>query len=274
MKNNKNLPKEQLGIAIPVLSLLLGIFPFFRTFTTLMTFIYSEDISSILFTKTELIIYLLLSVLIIISLILICLRKTFAIYTYYLFTLLTLLTQIFKYGFSASLAANYILSIAMPTLYFYFLYKKNYIFHLKEKTNTLIKIGIIAIVISLVFIVSISIDTPRNNIRKFERAFNDVNIAQIENLGNLKNSNLNITEETLDSVKINDYNIKEINKVDSTHKTCSVEFKVYFISLDENKSLLVNDEALKNITINFTKVKGKGWTIDNIDTTLDELLNK
>lgn len=274
MKNNKNLPKEQIGIAIPILSLLLGIFPFFRTFTTLMTFIYSEDISSILFTKTELIIYLLLSVLIIISLILICLRKTFAIYTYYLFTLLTLLTQIFKYGFSASLAANYILSIAMPTLYFYFLYKKNYIFHLKEKTNTLIKIGIIAIVISLVFIVSISIDTPRNNIRKFERAFNDVNIAQIENLGNLKNSNLNITEETLDSVKINDYNIKEINKVDSTHKTCSVEFKVYFISLDENKSLLVNDEALKNITINFTKVKGKGWTIDNIDTTLDELLNK
>ena len=274
MKNNKNLPKEQIGIAIPILSLLLGIFPFFRTFTTLMTFIYSEDISSILFTKTELIIYLLLSVLIIISLILICLRKTFAIYTYYLFTLLTLLTQIFKYGFSASLAANYILSIAMPTLYFYFLYKKNYIFHLKEKTNTLIKIGIIAIVISLVFIVSISIDTPRNNIRKFERAFNDVNIAQIENLGNLKNSNLNITEETLDSVKINDYNIKEINKTDSTHKTCTVEFKVYFVSLDENKSLLVNDEALKNITINFTKVKGKGWTIDNIDTTLDELLNK
>lgn len=274
MKNNKNLPKEQIGIAIPILSLLLGIFPFFRTFTTLMTFIYSEDISSILFTKTELIIYLLLSVLIIISLILICLRKTFAIYTYYLFTLLTLLTQIFKYGFSASLAANYILSIAMPTLYFYFLYKKNYIFHLKEKTNTLIKIGIIAIVISFVFIVSISIDTPRNNIRKFERAFNDVNIAQIENLGNLENSNLNITEETLDSVKINDYNIKEINKVDSTHKTCSVEFKVYFISLDENKSLLVNDEALKNITINFTKVKGKGWTIDDIDTILNELLNK
>ena len=94
MKNTKNLPKEQIGIAIPVLSLLLGIFPLFRTFTTLMTFIYSEDISSILFTKTELIIYLLLSVLIIISLILICLRKTFAIYTYYLFTLLTLLTTL------------------------------------------------------------------------------------------------------------------------------------------------------------------------------------
>lgn len=223
MKNNKNLPKEQLGIAIPVLSLLLGIFPLFRTFTTLMTFIYSEDISSILFTKTELIIYLLLSVLIIISLILICLRKTFAIYAYYLFTLLTLLNQIFKYGFSSSLAANYILSIAIPALYFYFLYKKNYIFHLKEKTNTLIKIGITAIVISLVFIASISIDTPRNNIRKFERAFNDVNITQIENLGN---SNINITEETLDSVKINDYNIKEINKTDSTHKTCTVEFKV------------------------------------------------
>ncbi|MDY4078197.1 MAG: hypothetical protein SOY42_05320 [Clostridium sp.] len=274
MKNNKNLPKEQIGIAIPILSLLLGIFPFFRTFTTLMTFIYSEDISSILFTKAELIIYLLLSVLIIISLILICLRKTFAIYTYYLFTLLTLLTQIFKYGFSASLAANYILSIAIPALYFYFLYKKNYIFHLKEKTNTLIKIGITSIVISLVFIVSISIDTPRNNIRKFERAFNDVNITQIESLGNLENSNLNITEETLDSVKINDYNIKEINKIDSTHKTCSVEFKLYFISLDENKSLLVNDEALKNINVNFTKVKGKGWRIDDIDTVLNELLNK
>lgn len=274
MKNNKNLPQEPIGIAIPILSLLLGIFPFFRTFTTLMTFIYSEDISSILFTKAELIIYLLLSVLIIISLILICLRKTFAIYTYYLFTLLTLLTQIFKYGFSSSLAANYILSIAVPVLYFYFLYKKNYIFHLKEKTNTLIKIGIAAIVISLVFIVSISIDTPRNNIRKFERAFNDVNIAQIENLGNLENSKLDITEETLDSVKINDYNIKEINKVDSTHKTTTVEFKLYFISLDENKSLLVNDEALKDITINFTKVKGKGWRIDNIDTVLEELLNK
>lgn len=271
MKNNKNLPKEQIGIAIPVLSLLLGIFPFFRTFTTLMTFIYSEDISSILFTKSELIIYLLLSVLIIISLILICLRKTFAIYTYYLFALLTLLNQILKYGFSSSLAANYISSIAISALYFYFLYKKNYIFHLKEKTNTLIKIGLAALLISIVFIVSISIDTPRNNIRKFERAFNDVNITQIENLGN---SNVNITEETLDSVKINDYDIKEINKVDSTHKTCSIEFKVYFISLDENKSLLVNDEALKNITINFTKVKGKGWTIDDIDTILNELLNK
>lgn len=271
MKNTKNLPKEQIGIAIPVLSLLLGIFPLFRTFTTLMTFIYSEDISSILFTKTELIIYLLLSVLIIISLILICLRKTFAIYTYYLFTLLTLLNQILKYGFSSSLAANYILSIAIPALYFYFLYKKNYIFHLKEKTNTLIKIGLTAIVISLIFIVSISIDTPRNNIRKFERAFNDVNITQMKNLGN---SNINITEDVLDSVKINDYNIKEINKTDSTHKTCAVEFKVYFVSLDENKSLLVNDEALKNITINFTKVKGKGWTIDDIDAVLNELLNK
>lgn len=271
MKNNTNLPKEQIGVAIPILSLLLGIFPLFRTFTTLITFIYSEDISSILFTKGELIIYLLLSILIIISLILICLRKTFAIYTYYLFTLLTLLNQIFKYGFSSSLAANYILSIVMSALYFYFLYKKNYIFHLKEKTNNLIKIGITAIVISLIFIISINIDTPRNNIRKFECAFNDVNITQLENLGN---SNINITKETLDSVKINDYNIKEINKTDSTHKTSTIEFKVYFVSLDENKSLLVNDEALKNITINFTKVKGKGWTIDNISSILEQLINK
>lgn len=273
-KKYNNLSKEQIGVVIPMLSLLLAIFPVFRVFTTLLTFIYSEDISSILFTKTELNIYLILSLLVIVSLILICLRKTFAIYTYYLFTLLTLLTQIFKYGFSSSLALNYIISIIMPAVYFYALYKKNYVFHLKEKVNTLIKIGVTALLLSIIFIVTISIDTPRNNVRKFERAFNDVSISKLEELGNLETSSLNITQKTLDSVKINDYKIKEISKTDSKQKTIKVEFKIYYVSLDENKSLLVNDEALKDITINLTKVKGKGWIIDDMDNVLNELINK
>ena len=269
-KKYNNLSREQIGVVIPMLSLLLAIFPVFRVFTTLLTFVYSEDISSILFTKVELNIYLALSLLVIISLILICLKKTFAIYTYYLFTLLTLLTQIFKYGFSSSSILNYII----PAIYFYALYRKNYIFHLKEKTNTLIKIGVTALLLSIIFIVSISIDTPRNNIRKFERAFNDVSISKLEELGALEDSSLNITQETLDSVKINDYNIKKISKTDSTHKAIKAEFKIYFVSLDENKSLLVNDEALKDITINLTKVKGQGWVIDDMDNILSELMNK
>lgn len=273
-KKYNNLPREQIGVVIPILSLLLAIFPVFRVFTTLLTFIYSEDISSILFTKIELNIYLVLSLLVIISLILICLKKTFAIYSYYLFTLLTLLTQIFKYGFSSSLALNYIISIIIPAIYFYALYRKNYIFHLKEKTNTLIKIGVTALLLSIIFIVSISIDTPRNNIRKFEQAFNDVSISKLEELGALEDSSLNITQEALDSVKINDYSIKKISKTDSTHKAIKAEFKIYFVSLDENKSLLVNDEALKDITINLTKVKGQGWVIDDMDNILSELMNK
>ena len=57
-KKYNNLPREQIGVVIPMLSLLLAIFPVFRVFTTLLTFIYSEDISSILFTKIELNIYL------------------------------------------------------------------------------------------------------------------------------------------------------------------------------------------------------------------------
>ena len=266
-KKYNNLPREQIGVVIPMLSLLLAIFPVFRVFTTLLTFIYSEDISSILFTKIELNIYLVLSLLVIISLILICLKKTFAIYSYYLFTLLTLLTQIFKYGFSSSLALNYIISIIIPAIYFYALYRKNYIFHLKEKTNTLIKIGVTALLLSIIFIVSISI-------RKFEQAFNDVSISKLEELGALEDSSLNITQEALDSVKINDYSIKKISKTDSTHKAIKAEFKIYFVSLDENKSLLVNDEALKDITINLTKVKGQGWVIDDMDNILSELMNK
>ena len=149
-----------------------------------------------------------------------------------------------------------------------------YIFHLKEKTNTLIKIGVTALLLSIIFIVSISIDTPRNNIRKFEQAFNDVSISKLEELGALEDSSLNITQEALDSVKINDYSIKKISKTDSTHKAIKAEFKIYFVSLDENKSLLVNDEALKDITINLTKVKGQGWVIDDMDNILSELMNK
>ena len=40
-KKYNNLPREQIGVVIPMLSLLLAIFPVFRVFTTLLTFIYS-----------------------------------------------------------------------------------------------------------------------------------------------------------------------------------------------------------------------------------------
>ena len=75
-------------------------------------------------------------------------------------------------------------------------------------------------------------------------------------------------------IRDSDYSIKKISKTDSTHKPIKAEFKIYFVSLDENKSLLVNDEALKDITINLTKVKGQGWVIDDMDNILSELMNK
>ena len=217
MKNNKKLPKEQIGVIIPLLSLLLVILPFIRVFTLSMTFIYPQDISSVIFTKTELAISLILSLLMLASLILICLRKTIGIYIYYISGVLTLLTQMTKYGFEFTSCINYIVSIIVPIIYFYVLYmKKNYIYHLKEKTNILIKAGIVVLAASIIFLASINIDNPRNNIRKFQRAVNNADIAKIEDLSNLENSKVNVTKDTLNSVKINDYKIKETNKTDSS----------------------------------------------------------
>lgn len=141
MRKNNESVKDDIGLFIPILSLLLAFPSIVNIFILTMMYIFRNDINEFIsYSNTELIIMLILSILTIISLILICLRKKFAVYLYYIVGIIKLITQVMHTGIhDFGDVFSYLFSISIPIIYFILLYKQNYIYHLKDDLNKILK---------------------------------------------------------------------------------------------------------------------------------------
>lgn len=141
MKKKDEVVKDDIGIFIPIISLLLAFSSIINIFILIMMYVFRNDINeTISYTNVELILILILSMLTIVSLMLICLRKKFAVYLYYVVGIIKLITQIMHTGIhDFGDVFSYLFSILIPIIYFILLYKRNYIYHLKDDFNKILK---------------------------------------------------------------------------------------------------------------------------------------
>ena len=135
---------KKLGGGILTISIIYLVFLGFGLIGSIISLSTLDEINSIMaqmgvtqITSTELIISLILSLILLVGIILILLKKQIGVYTFFTVEIINIIYSLIMNGLSLSVLISALISLILPGLLAYFIYKKKELFGFENKENNL-----------------------------------------------------------------------------------------------------------------------------------------
>ena len=135
---------KKLGGGILTISIIYLVFLGFGLIGSIISLSTLDEINSIMaqmgvtqITSTELIISIILSLILLVVIILILLKKQIGVYTFFTLEIINIIYSLIMDGLSLSVLISTLISLILPGLLAYFIYKKKELFGFESKENNL-----------------------------------------------------------------------------------------------------------------------------------------
>lgn len=135
---------KKLGGGILTISIIYLVFLGFGLIGSIISLSTLDEINSIMaqmgvtqITSTELIISIILSLILLVGIILILLKKQIGVYTFFTLEIINIIYSLIMDGLSLSVLISTLISLILPGLLAYFIYKKKELFGFESKENNL-----------------------------------------------------------------------------------------------------------------------------------------
>lgn len=135
---------KKLGGGILTISIIYLVFLGFGLIGSIISLSTLDQINSVMaqiggvqLTSTELIISLILSLILLVGVILILLKKQIGVYTFFTVEIINIIYSLIMSGLSLSVLVSTLISLILPGLLAYFIYKKKELFGFESKENNL-----------------------------------------------------------------------------------------------------------------------------------------
>lgn len=135
---------KKLGGGILTISIIYLVFLGFGLIGSIISLVTLDEINSLMsqmggvqITSTELIVSIILSLILLVGIILILLKKQIGIYTFFTVEIINIIYSLIMNGLSISILISTLVGLILPGLLAYFIYKKKELFGFESKEDNL-----------------------------------------------------------------------------------------------------------------------------------------